>query len=56
MVEDLTPFRAEFNGSLRLEGRPVLLTAETGATVLRDVMERLDVIPWFVEHVIAQAG
>lgn len=50
MVEDLTPFRAEFNGSLRLEGRPVPLTAETGAIVLRDVMERLDVIPWFVER------
>jgi Transposase DDE domain group 1 len=50
MVEDLTPFRAEFNGSLRLEGRPVFLTAETGAIVLREVMERLDVIPWFVER------
>jgi DDE family transposase len=50
MVEDLTPFRAKFNGSLRLEGRLEPLTAETGAIVLRDVMERLDVIPWFVEH------
>jgi hypothetical protein len=51
MVEDLTPFRAEFNGSLRLEGRPELLTAETGAIVLRDVMERLGIVPWLVEHI-----
>jgi hypothetical protein len=50
MVEDLTPFRAEFNGSLRLEGRSEPLTSETGAIVLRDVMERIDIIPWFVEH------
>jgi hypothetical protein len=50
MVEDLTRFRAEFNGSLRLEGRPEPLTAETGAIVLRDVMERVGIIPWFVEH------
>jgi hypothetical protein len=50
MVQDLTPFRAEFNGSLRLEGRPELLTAETGAIVLRDVMERTGIVDWFEEH------
>ena len=52
MVEDLTPFRAEFNGSLRLEGRPERLTAETGAIVLREVMEQTDIITWFVEHLV----
>jgi hypothetical protein len=50
MVEDLTPFRAEFNGSLRLEGRPERLTSETGAIVLREAMERLGLISWLNEH------
>jgi hypothetical protein len=50
MVEDLTPFRAEFNGSLRLEGRPERLTAETGAIVLREVMEQTGILSWFLEH------
>lgn len=50
MVEDLTPFRATFNGSLRLEGRSERLTSEPGAIVLREVMEQSGIISWLVAH------
>ena len=43
MGEDLTLFAAEFNGSLRVESRAERLTAEAGAVVLREVIERLGV-------------
>ncbi len=52
MAQDLTPFRADFNGSLRIEGRPERLTSEAGAVVLREVMERVGIIPWLVEHLV----
>jgi hypothetical protein len=48
--EDLLGFGAEFNGSLRIESRPERLTAEVGAIALREVMERLDLIPWLTER------
>ena len=48
MGEDLTLFRAEFNSSIRIESRPERLTAEPGAVVLRDVMERLRLGDWLV--------
>lgn len=50
MGEDLTPFWAEFNGSLRIESRAERLTSEAGAVVLREVIERLGVVPWMVER------
>jgi hypothetical protein len=46
MIEDLTALRAEFNGSLRFEGRPERLTSESGAVVLRELTERLGIINW----------
>jgi len=51
MGEDLTLFRAEFNGSLRVEARPERLTSEAGAVVLREVIERLGITPWLVERI-----
>jgi hypothetical protein len=50
MGEDLTPFWTEFNGSLRIESRAERLTSEAGAVILREVMERLGVVPWMVER------
>jgi hypothetical protein len=51
-MADLTPFRADFNGSLRIEGRPERLTSETGAIVLREVMERVGIIEWLGEQLV----
>ncbi len=50
MGEDLTLFRAEFNGSLRIEARSERLTSEAGAVVLREVLERLGLTDWLVER------
>jgi|CXWL01.1.fsa_nt_gi hypothetical protein len=51
MGEDLTLFPAEFNGSLRVEARAERLTAEAGAVILREVIERLEITPWLVERI-----
>jgi len=51
MGEDLTLFRAEFNGSLRVEARPERLTSEAGAIILREVIERLGITPWLVKRI-----
>ncbi len=50
MGEERTLFRAEFNGSLRIEARPERLTSEAGAVVLREVLERLGLTDWLVER------
>lgn len=50
MGEELTLFRPEFNHSIRIESRPERLTAESGAIVLRDVMERLRLGEWLEER------
>jgi hypothetical protein len=50
MGEELTRFRAEFNKSIRIESRPERLTSESGALVLRDVMERLRLGEWLEER------
>lgn len=47
---DLTPFRANFNSSLRIESRPERLTSEAGAVVLREVMDRIGIIKWLGER------
>jgi hypothetical protein len=52
MTHDPTPLRVEFNGSLRIEGRPERLTSEAGAVILREVMERVGIIPWLGERLI----
>jgi Transposase DDE domain group 1 len=44
--------RTEFNGSLRIEGRPERLTSESGAVILREVMERMGITEWLVEHLV----
>jgi hypothetical protein len=51
-MADLTPFRVDFNGSLRIEGRPERLTSEAGAIVLREVMERVGIIEWLDERLL----
>jgi hypothetical protein len=50
MGEDLTPFWTEFNGSLRIESRAERLTSEAGAVILREVVERLGIVPWMVQR------
>lgn len=52
MAEDPTPFRVDFNGSLRIEGRPERLTSEAGAIVLREVMGRVGIIEWLDERLV----
>lgn len=39
-----------FNGSIRVEGRPERLTADAGALVMRETMDRLGVIEWLTER------
>jgi hypothetical protein len=50
MGEEATPFSVEFNGSLRVESRSERLTSEAGAVILREVAERLGIVPWMVER------
>jgi hypothetical protein len=50
MGEDLTLFPVEFNGSLRIESRAERLTAEAGAIILREVLERLGMVGWMAER------
>ncbi len=52
MAEDSTPFRVDFNGSLRIEGRPERLTSEAGAIVLREVMGRVGIVDWLTERLV----
>jgi hypothetical protein len=52
MGESLALFRAEFNRSLRIEARPERLTAESGAVVLREVLERLGLVDWLVARLV----
>lgn len=49
---NLALFRAEFNGSLRIESRPERLTSEAGAVVLREVVERLGLVDWLVKRLV----
>ncbi len=50
MGETLSLFRSSFNKSLRIESRPERLTGETGAVVLREIMDRTRFIEWIVER------
>jgi hypothetical protein len=52
MAHDPTPFRVEFNGSLRIEGRPERLTSDAGVVVLREVMGRVGIIQWLGERLV----
>ena len=50
MGEELSLFGAEFNGSLRVEARAERLTAEAGAVILREVIERLGIGRYLAER------
>jgi len=50
--ESLTLFRPEFNRSLSVEARPERLTQESGAIVLREVMDRLGLMRWLTERLV----
>ena len=50
MGEELSLFRAEFNGSVRIEARDERLTSEAGALVLREAIERTGITRWLTER------
>ena len=52
--EDFTLFRAEFNGSVRIEARPESLTSDAGVIALRETLERLGMSDWLREHLTDQ--
>jgi hypothetical protein len=43
-------FRPTFNKSLSIESRPERLSNEAGAVILRELMERLGLMPWLTER------
>ncbi len=49
MGEMLSLFYSSFNKSLRIESWPERLTGESGAIVLREIMERIRFIEWMVD-------
>ena len=50
MGEHVTLFPLEFNRSIRIEVRPDRLTADAGAVLLREVIERLAITDWLVKR------
>jgi hypothetical protein len=50
--EELSLFRPEFNGSIRVESRPERLTCEAGAVLLREAIERLGVVRFLRERML----
>ena len=50
MSETLPQIRPSFNRSLRLETRPEWLSADTGALVQREMMDRSGLIDWLTER------
>ncbi len=50
MPETIPLIRPSFNRSLRLETRPELLSADTGALVQREMMDRSGLIDWLTER------
>jgi Transposase DDE domain group 1 len=50
MGENLTLFGAEFNSSVRIESRDERITSDAGVVLLREIIERLGLIPWLVER------
>lgn len=49
---EFTLFPPDFNNSLRIEARPERLTAEAGAVILREVIERLGVTKWLAPRLV----
>ena len=52
MGEELSLFRPEFNGSIRVEARAERLTSEAGAVLLREVLERLGITEWLAGKLV----
>jgi hypothetical protein len=50
MGEELSLFRADFNGSLRIESREERITGDSGAILLREVLERLGLGKWLEDR------
>lgn len=50
--EELSLFRPEFNGSIRVEARVERLTSDAGAILLREVLERLGISSWLAERLV----
>ena len=50
MPETIPQIRPSFNRSLRLETRPEWLSADTGALVQRELMDRSGLIDWLTER------
>ena len=50
MPETIPQIRPSFNRSLRLETRPELLSADTGALAQREMMDRSGIIDWLTER------
>ena len=50
MFKTIPQIRPSFNRSLRLETRPELLSADTGALVQREMMDRSGLIDWLTER------
>jgi len=48
--EELSLFRPEFNGSIRVEARAERLTSDAGAVLLREVLQRLGITKWLEER------
>ena len=44
------PIQPSFNRSIHIEARPTRLSSDTGALVLREVLERSGVLGWLDEH------
>jgi hypothetical protein len=49
--ENLTLFGPEFNSSIRVESRGERITSDAGVILLREIIERLGLVPWLVERV-----
>lgn len=52
MGEEIALFGAEFNRSVRIEGRPERLTADAGAVLMREITERLGIVAWMGKRLI----
>lgn len=52
MGESLTLFQPQFNRSLVVEARPERLTQESGAVLVREVMDRLGLSRWLTERLV----
>ena len=51
MGETLQPIIPSFNRSLRVESRADRLTGDTGAVLLREVLERSGIVSWMTARV-----